>query len=106
MSGRGLCELDDVMHNCIGALIDMLIIFHLYKGRNVSDKEMLIQTLDIIVVISLFVIGCILGKLVMEWYDTWLSFNGPAIGIVIIGELFWRIIKKSIVKKLEMRDTE
>ena len=54
---------------------------------NVLDKERKLQVLDIVVTIGLFTIGCIVGKLVMMQYDTWLSFNGPAIGVFAIGEI-------------------
>lgn len=62
-----------------------------------SDREKLLQTLDIIVVIVLFIIGCLVGKIVMKKYDTWISFNGPAIGIVVIGELAWLKIRKKLL---------
>lgn len=52
------------------------------------DYEKKLQILDLVVVIVLFFGGCFLGKLVMENVtDTWFAFNGPAIGVFIIGEL-------------------
>ena len=61
-----------------------------------SEKKM--QVLDLIVVAVLFTVGCIVGKLVMEnAANTWIAFNGPAIGILIIGELVWWRIRKRIV---------
>lgn len=67
--------------------------------------EWKLQTIDILVTIVLFVIGCFAGKLVMKYYsDTWLGFNGPAIGVVVIGELVWSQIRKSVKKKLEEKE--
>ena len=33
--------------------------------------------------------------------DAWLSFNGPAIGVLIIGEVVWWRIRKKLIKKWE-----
>ena len=66
------------------------------------DKERRIQILDIAVVIVLFIVGCIVGKLVMVHVsDTWIAFNGPAIGILAVGELIWWRARKKILKKWE-----
>ena len=65
------------------------------------DKERKLQVLDIVVAVVLFVFGCIVGKLVMIRYDTWLSFNGPAIGILAIGELIWWRLRKRLIRKWE-----
>lgn len=66
------------------------------------DKERRIQMLDIVVVIALFIVGCIAGKLVMVHVsDTWMAFNGPTIGILAAGELIWWIIRKRLLKKWE-----
>lgn len=60
------------------------------------------QALDITVTILLFVVGCIAGKIMMIYAsDTWIAFNGPAIGILAIGELVWWRIRKNIKKKWE-----
>jgi glycopeptide antibiotics resistance protein len=32
--GRGLCELDDVVHNCVGAVIGMGILMLIREGRS------------------------------------------------------------------------
>ena len=56
-----------------------------------EEKKMII---DLIVTIVLVSVGCYVGKLLMDKYDTWISFNGPAIGILVIGELIWWGIKK------------
>ena len=56
-----------------------------------EEKQMII---DLIVTIVLVSVGCYVGKLLMDKYDTWISFNGPAIGILVIGELIWWGIKK------------
>lgn len=67
-----------------------------------NDKERRIQILDIVVVIVLFIVGCIAGKLVMTHIsDTWVAFNGPAIGVIAIGELLWWRARKKILKKWE-----
>ncbi len=62
-----------------------------------NDFERKRQIIDLTVIIALFVAGCIIGKLVMNIYDTWLSFNVPAIGILAVGELLWfRLIRKKL----------
>lgn len=48
----------------------------------------------LIVTIVLFSIGCYIGKLLMDKYGTWISFNGPAIGILLAGEALWWKIRK------------
>lgn len=64
------------------------------------EHERKMQVMDITVIILLFVIGCIAGKIMMiNTSDTWISFNGPAIGILVIGELIWWRIRKIIIKK-------
>ena len=66
------------------------------------EHERKMQVMDITVIILLFVIGCIAGKIMMIYAsDTWISFNGPAIGILVIGELIWWRIRKIIKKKWE-----
>ena len=63
-----------------------------------SEREM--QALDLIVVAVLFTAGCVAGKLVMENVtDTLIAFNGPALGILGIGELVWWRIRKRIVNR-------
>ena len=67
--------------------------------------ERKLQTIDILATLGLFVIGGFAGKLIMNYYsDTWLGFNGPAIGVVAIGELVWSQIRKSVKKKLEEKE--
>ena len=52
------------------------------------EHERKMQALDFTVIIVLFIIGCVAGKLMMIYAsDTWIAFNGPALGILIIGEL-------------------
>jgi hypothetical protein len=68
----------------------------------VTEHERKMQALDITVTILLFIVGCIVGKLVMSHIsNTWLDFNGPAIGILAIGELIWWRVRKRIIKKWE-----
>lgn len=66
------------------------------------DTESKMQALDITITIVLFIIACIVGKLVMEKHDTWISFNGPAIGVLAVGELIWWRVRK----RLAMRNEE
>ncbi len=64
------------------------------------DKEKRLQVLDITVVIVLFIVACVAGKVVMiHVSDTWIGFNGPAIGILAVGELVWWRIRKRLIKK-------
>ena len=66
------------------------------------EHERKMQALDITVTILLFVVGCIAGKIMMIYAsDTWIAFNGQAIGILAIGELVWWRIRKIIKKKWE-----
>ena len=66
------------------------------------NHERKLQILDITITIVLFIIGCVAGKLIMVYAsDTWLSFNGPALGVLIIGELVWWRIRKILIKKWE-----
>lgn len=61
-------------------------------------NERKMQVLDLIAVAVLFTTGCVVGKLVMENVgDTWFAFNGPALGILGIGELIWWRVRKMIV---------
>lgn len=54
------------------------------------------QVIEIAITMILFILGCVVGKIVMNIYDTWISFNGPAIGIVLIGELLWWMLRRVI----------
>ena len=66
------------------------------------DHEKKLNILDISIVCILFTIGCFVGKFVTENVaDTWFSFNGPAIGVLIIGELIWWRVRKKLKKKWE-----
>lgn len=56
------------------------------------------QAIDLIVTIAIFIIGCVVGKLIMERYGTWISFNGPAIGVFAVGELIWWRVRKRLNK--------
>lgn len=52
------------------------------------------------VTILLFVIGCVAEKIMMICAsDTWIAFNGPAIGILVVGELIWWRDRKRLLKK-------
>lgn len=69
-----------------------------------SDNEKKLQILDLTITIIVFIIACIIGKLVMTKCDTWIAFNGPALGILAVGELVWWRVRKLIVKKWEDSD--
>ena len=65
-------------------------------------REKKLNILDILIVCVLFITGCFGGKLVTENVeDTWIAFNGPAIGALLIGELVWWRIRKKLIKKWE-----
>lgn len=50
------------------------------------DQERKFQALDISVTAVLFLVACILGKSSMNHFgDTWIAFNGPALGILALG---------------------
>ncbi len=65
------------------------------------DKEKKLQILDIVVWMTLILIACIVGKLIMNVHDTWLGFNGPVLGIMGIGGLVWWKIRKIIYGKMK-----
>ncbi len=62
-------------------------------------SENMTQVMDLAATIILFEVGCMIRKLVMNTYDTWLSFNGLAIGVLVIGELVWWEAKTNFSKK-------
>lgn len=39
VSGRGLCELDDVIHNCLGAAVGMVMLMLIRKISRVEETE-------------------------------------------------------------------
>lgn len=47
------------------------------ENRALSNNERKLQILDLSVTIVLFVVACVLGKLLLEEYNTWVSFNAP-----------------------------
>ena len=55
--------------------------------------------LDITIAIAIFVIGCLIGKHLNDQYGTWISFNGPAIGVLLVGELVWYFIRRLLKGK-------
>ncbi len=64
------------------------------------DYDRKLQILDITITIVLFIIGCVAGKLMTIYAsDTWIAFNGPAIGILVVGELIWWRIRKRLIRK-------
>lgn len=64
------------------------------------DYDRKLQILDITITIVLFIIGCVAGKLMTIYASgTWIAFNGPAIGILVVGELIWWRIRKRLIRK-------
>jgi len=63
------------------------------------------QVLDLTVTIIIFVIASFVGKAAMDSYHTWTSFNVPAIGLLVVGELLWWRIRKKLVDKNESNKT-
>lgn len=65
----------------------------------VLDQERRMQILDISVIVVLLIISCLLGKISMNYFgDTWIAFNGPALGTLAVGVL-WMVIRKRLIKK-------
>ena len=61
------------------------------------NNERKLQIIDLTVLIVLFVVACIIGKIVLNICDTWWAFSGPAIGIVLLGELLWmKVVRKKL----------
>lgn len=61
------------------------------------EKETTKTIASLVITIVLVSVGCFIGKLATEKIaDTWIAFNGPAIGIIVIGELVWWRISKRI----------
>lgn len=58
-----------------------------------------LQILDITITIILFIIACFVGKTMMNIYDTWVAFNGSALGVLGLGELIWWLIREYIINK-------
>lgn len=69
------------------------------------EHERKLQALDITVIVVLFFIGCVIGKFCTNKYGgTWLSFNGPALGTLVIGGLIWWRVRRKIALKWEDKD--
>ena len=69
---------------------------------DVLENEKKLEILDICVISALFLIACLLGKLCMNRFgDTWKAFNEPALGVLALGGIVWRQIRKLIKRKLE-----
>ena len=55
------------------------------------------QVVDVLVTIILFVVSCAIGKVVMNYFgESVISFNIPAIVILALGGLGWKVIRKKI----------
>ena len=61
-----------------------------------AEKRM--EVINLIVIIALFIIGCAIEKYVMNGNNnSWISFTGTAIGVFLIGEGLWDLIRIKIV---------
>ena len=78
------------------------LVWTCFRGEAVlMDQERKLQALDIVVTAVLFITACILGKISMNHFgDTWIAFNGPALGSLAVGVL-WTVIRKRLIKKWE-----
>lgn len=56
-------------------------------------NEKVLIGLDITITNAVFVVGCLIGKHLNDQYGTWISYNGPAIGVLLVGELAWYFIR-------------
>ena len=63
------------------------------------EKNLKIEYIDILVTCMLFVVGCAIGKLGVEHFgeSIW-AFNIPAIGLFLVGELIFYLIKRVLSK--------
>lgn len=74
---------------------------------NISESENRIQVLSIIVLIALAIIGCMVGSFVMNNFsNTMLGFNGPAIGVLAIGELIWMKVRSILQKCWDKQESQ
>lgn len=63
------------------------------------EPEKKIQIFDFIIYTCLIFAGCFVGSWVMHSIsNTVLGFNGPAIVILLGGELIWSRVRKSVVE--------
>lgn len=70
-----------------------------------QKNERIQRFICLTVTFILFILGCILGKVCHENYvDTWFSFNVPALGIFLIGELLWYIVSRKLFEMIEKRN--
>lgn len=67
---------------------------------NMTDTENKIQLLDFIVLFICVFTGCLAGRYVMNHIsNSILGFNGPAIGVLVIGELVWLKVRGILQKR-------
>lgn len=63
-----------------------------------QDRDGKLRIIDIAVTMTLFISGCITSKFFIERVeDTWFMFNGPALSVLVIGEMIWWKIRKKII---------
>ena len=68
------------------------------------DEKKLLTILNPIIFGLVILIASIVGKLYMMSHgDTWLSFNGPALGIVFVGFNLWVLVRGILIRKWLMR---
>ncbi len=64
------------------------------------EPEKKIQIFDFIILTCLIFAGCSVGSWVIHSIsNTVLGFNGPAISILLGGELIWSRVRKLLIKK-------
>jgi uncharacterized membrane protein YciS (DUF1049 family) len=62
-----------------------------------DNTEKKLEILDFVVLFGLIIAGCLAGKFVMSRVlDTILGFNGPAIGVLVCGEIIWMKVRKHL----------
>lgn len=73
--------------------------------ENIEKK---LEILDFVVLFGLIIVSCLTGKLMMDRVDnSLLSFNVPAIGVLVVGELIWLKVRGKLQEnrdKLEDRE--
>lgn len=52
------------------------------------------EAIGLIYTIILFTVACIVGKVVSD--GSWISFNAPVIGILVVGEICWWLVSRKI----------
>lgn len=62
-----------------------------------NDEKL--QKIDIAVIIVSFIIGCILGKIILNIVGiNWFAFNLPVLIVLGVAETIWSLLKKNIMR--------